>query len=744
MSVFLILILVFDLLAGESKGYGFVEYASKETAQHAKNNLDGMLINDVTLCADFIDSTHITFESLHSKCLYVDNLPHNYRDMGEFRRKFSKVINPPYCQIALKNGCPQNWGLVEFNTGEDAETTLTQLNGCELKDKKLRISYYIPGVRAINLYLKLLNETDNNRGKGNGLLPTPPPGVFQSFKNLQKQNPIFAQSIQNIMVTEQQLGVGNVNSSSGNQTYEDGKSSNKNGSGPRKKQGPISKGTPSSNASSESPGSEVPHDQQAAFLRLLAGQNPALLQTPQMASFLKQPKGALNGAPVLVPPTALATDASGLALPAAIPTGVSAIPVIPTLSDFAGSGLYPDAVKAAPAPVNLIGVNPAIDAVTTASFPSGGSENGAALSMATAGQAGLWNQVAVLSDIGEKASASTDKNLLGPHIPFARQMNPMTQRPQRLTALIPGHPLTRGIIPIPTAIPQVAEPRAPTNGFHPAWFPQAAVLDSPQFTFPPAMVPAASATAETGLTSLLNQNPLLQYLGDMNSGLVNEQLSQFAGNLSPYASYKLTNGQAAAGADGTKNSYANEDNSGKKAKGEWNGKSVHSSPPLNNSLYRSSSTGSSHSKLSDSQGSADSDQGAGAEAQVAGRLPQSPIVSHPGSLPHVWPTVGAMPHPAAALTQTPQRPIGFEAQILSKSNIRTTPPSYVAYQSPDWTSNLYGSPLPANVTPVGQKRKYTRFLPSPEPSPEGSYIGQHSQGIGGHYVDSWPKRKKKN
>lgn len=55
----------------------------------------------------------------------------------------------------------------------------------------------------------------------------------------------------------------------------------------------------------------------------------------------------------MVPPTALATDASGLALPAAIPTGVSAIPVIPTLSDFAGSGLYPDAVKAAPAPVNV-------------------------------------------------------------------------------------------------------------------------------------------------------------------------------------------------------------------------------------------------------------------------------------------------------------------------------------------------------------------------------------------------------
>lgn len=103
-----------------------------------------------------------------------------------------------------------------------------------------------------------------------------------------------AQSIQNIMVTEQQLGVGNVNSTSNNQSCEDGKNSNKSGSGPRKKQAPNNKSAPSSNTSSESPGSEVTHDQQAAFLRLLAGQNPGL-QTSQMASFLKQSKGPLNG-----------------------------------------------------------------------------------------------------------------------------------------------------------------------------------------------------------------------------------------------------------------------------------------------------------------------------------------------------------------------------------------------------------------------------------------------------------------
>ena len=45
-------------------------------------------------------------------------------------------------------------------------------------------------------------------------------------------------------------------------------------------------------------------------------------------------------------------------------------------------------------------------------------------------------------------------------------------------------------------------------------------------------------------------------------------------------------------------------------------------------------------------------------------------------------------------------------------------------------------------TPQGQKRNSMHILPSPEPSPEGDYIGQHSQGIGGHYADSYVKRQK--
>jgi hypothetical protein len=48
------------------------------------------------------------------------------------------------------------------------------------------------------------------------------------------------------------------------------------------------------------------------------------------------------------------------------------------------------------------------------------------------------------------------------------------------------------------------------------------------------------------------------------------------------------------------------------------------------------------------------------------------------------------------------------------------------------------------ATPPSLKRKLP-IPPSPEASPEGPYIGQHSQGIGGHYADSyWRHKRAKN
>lgn len=76
-----------------------MEYTTKEAALQAKNMLDGKQVENWILCCDWLDSSHITFDSLHSKCLYVDKLPKDFRDMGEFRKVFSSVVNPPYCQV---------------------------------------------------------------------------------------------------------------------------------------------------------------------------------------------------------------------------------------------------------------------------------------------------------------------------------------------------------------------------------------------------------------------------------------------------------------------------------------------------------------------------------------------------------------------------------------------------------------------------------------------------------------------
>ncbi|XP_050435252.1 ribonucleoprotein PTB-binding 2-like [Adelges cooleyi] len=193
--------LIISERTGDSKGYGFVEYAKKEYAIAAKSGLDGKQIKDAKIVCDWLDGNHITYEALHSKCLYVDRLPTGFRDMSEFRQMFAKVVNPPYCQIALKNGCPLDWGLVEYNSAEDAERAQSELDGHVLRGQKIRITYYIPGVRAINLFLKLLNEP--SKSKCGGLLPDPPKEVIeQSLQNLSKQNPIFAQNLQNIIFNQ--------------------------------------------------------------------------------------------------------------------------------------------------------------------------------------------------------------------------------------------------------------------------------------------------------------------------------------------------------------------------------------------------------------------------------------------------------------------------------------------------------------------------------------------------------------
>ncbi|CAB4067386.1 unnamed protein product [Lepeophtheirus salmonis] len=188
-------------LTGKFKGYALVEYKTKSASIQAKHILDGHKLRGHTLEADWLTLDRVHETSLHSKCLFVDRLPTDYRDMGEFRKLFSSVVHPPYCQIAMKNGVIQNWGLVEFQRSQDAERTLLAMNGYEIiPGSKIRVQYCIPGVHAINVYMSFVNNPMDALSEKKALLEeTPSTKVYDQLESLSKQNPWFVQSLQNIM-----------------------------------------------------------------------------------------------------------------------------------------------------------------------------------------------------------------------------------------------------------------------------------------------------------------------------------------------------------------------------------------------------------------------------------------------------------------------------------------------------------------------------------------------------------------
>ncbi|XP_056610018.1 ribonucleoprotein PTB-binding 1 isoform X2 [Triplophysa dalaica] len=83
---------------------------------------------------------------------------------------------------------------------------------------------------------------------------------------------------------------------------------------------------------------------------------------------------------------------------------------------------------------------------------------------------------------------------------------------------------------------------------------------------------------------------------------------------------------------------------------------------------------------------------------------------------------------------------GFGAPV----NVPSTQLNKAVGMPPVTHSSLFSAAPGAGMkTPIGgHKRLLSRLIPSPEPSPEGGYVGQHSQGLGGHYADSYLKRKR--
>ena len=90
-------------ISDHSKGYGFVEFQhNKEKSNQARMCLDGRKVGTCVLHCDFLEPDVVSFEDLHSRCLFIDHLPPSFDDAAELRDIFSRVVEPQYFEVFLE------------------------------------------------------------------------------------------------------------------------------------------------------------------------------------------------------------------------------------------------------------------------------------------------------------------------------------------------------------------------------------------------------------------------------------------------------------------------------------------------------------------------------------------------------------------------------------------------------------------------------------------------------------------
>lgn len=165
--------------SGQSKGYGFVQYETEESAQKAMSQLNGMLLNDKQVyVGPFLrrqerDSTANVTKFTN---VYVKNLADSTTDdelkntFGEFGKITSAVV------MKDGEGKSKGFGFVNFEDADDAAKAVEALNGKTSDDKewyvgraqkkseretelKVRYEQSLREVQSSNLYVKNLDDS---------------------------------------------------------------------------------------------------------------------------------------------------------------------------------------------------------------------------------------------------------------------------------------------------------------------------------------------------------------------------------------------------------------------------------------------------------------------------------------------------------------------------------------------------------------------------------------------------------
>ncbi len=92
---------VYSELTGENKGYGFVEYSTRDEAMFTKNKMATKVVGSRSIRVDFADNGMQTDEDLQSKTVFVDKLPKGFKSESRLIELFSKYGTVNFCQVHL-------------------------------------------------------------------------------------------------------------------------------------------------------------------------------------------------------------------------------------------------------------------------------------------------------------------------------------------------------------------------------------------------------------------------------------------------------------------------------------------------------------------------------------------------------------------------------------------------------------------------------------------------------------------
>ncbi|XP_078263645.1 ribonucleoprotein PTB-binding 2 isoform X4 [Rhinoraja longicauda] len=172
--------LVYSETTGHSKGYGFVEYMKKDSASRAKSELMGKQLGSCILYVQWTDADQLSPDFLHSKCLCIDKIPHDYKDSEELTQFFSQMFKPVFCQLAQGSGSHPSFAVAEYETADQTELVQRSANGMLVGGSHVHISFCAPGPAGRCTLAALIAAQRLLLNSRKGLLPEPNPLQFMN------------------------------------------------------------------------------------------------------------------------------------------------------------------------------------------------------------------------------------------------------------------------------------------------------------------------------------------------------------------------------------------------------------------------------------------------------------------------------------------------------------------------------------------------------------------------------------